>query len=169
MQLFGERIIVTDLKEMEELEKRGYGEKEGETLLLSPEEALYLVEKKLEFGVKNEKGRKMSYDSLIKHFLKIDKEFPMKYLVYKNIRDRGFIIKTGFKFGSHFRVYSRGDKPGKGHAIWLIHCVPEEYIAEFPVISRAVRLAQNVRKKMIYAVVDKEGDITYYKIERITP
>lgn len=168
-QLFGERIIVTEKEAVEELEKRGYGEREGETLLLSPEEALYMVEKKLEFPIKSDKGRKMSYEALMKHFQKKDKEFPMKYLVYRDIRDRGFVIKTGFKFGSHFRVYSRGDKPGKGHAIWLVHCVPEEYTAEFPVISRAVRLAQNVRKKMIYAVVDKEGDITYYKIERITP
>ncbi len=93
----------------------------------------------------------------------------MKYTVYRDLKDRGFCVKTGFKFGSHYRLYSRGDKPGKGHAIWLVHAVPEEYTVQFQVISRAIRLAQNVRKKMIYAVVDKEGDITYYKFDRITP
>lgn len=170
-QLFGERVIVTEDEEdiIEELEKRGYGEKEGKELLLSPEEALYLIEKRMEFPLKNEKGRKVGKKFLMKYFMEQDPEFSRKYLVYRNMRDRGFCLKTGFKFGSHFRVYSRGDRPGKGHAKWLIHCVPEEFTAELSQISRAVRLAQNVRKKMIYAVVDKEGDITYYKIERITP
>lgn len=169
LQIFGERVMVTDPDLIEELEKRGYGEKEAKKLLLSPEEALYLVEKKIDVEVKSESGRKVGESWLRRYFTKLDKDFPRKYLVYRDMRNRGFCIKTGFKFGSHFRIYSRGDKPGKGHAIWLIHCVPEEYVAEFPRISRAVRLAQNVRKKMIYAVVDKEGDITYYKIERMTP
>ncbi len=136
---------------------------------MSPEEALYLKEKRKSFVITDKRNKELSFEQLYKKFMKVDKEFGMKYLVYKDLRDRGFCVKTGFKFGSHYRVYARGDKPGKGHAIWLVHVVPEEYVIEFPLMSRAVRLAQNVRKKMIFAVVDKEADVTYYKIERITP
>ena len=167
--LIKERVLLTDKETTDELHSRGYGEKEGNNLLLSPEEALYLNEKRQEFEIKDIKEKKLSYEGLWKVFLKQDKEFGMKYLVFRDLKDRGFCVKTGFKFGSHYRVYSRGDKPGKGHAIWLIHVVPEEYVAKFPVISRAIRLAQNVRKKMIYAVVDKDSNVTYYKFERITP
>jgi len=167
--LIGERVLVTEKEIKDDLVERGYGEKEGKQLLLSPEEALYMVEKKKDFEVKSEAGRKLTYDGLWKKFMKIDKDFSRKYWVYRDLKDRGFCVKTGFKFGSHYRVYSRGDKPGKGHAVWLVHAIPEEYVAEFSVVSRAIRLAQNVRKKMIYAVVDKEGDVTYYKFERITP
>jgi tRNA-intron endonuclease len=166
LQLFGNRVKVTDEKEMSALEGKGYGER-NKGFVLSPEETLYLAEKKL-FSVRGPKGRKMSLAALMRHFSK-DKDFPLKYMVFKDMRDRGYIVKTGFKFGSHFRVYARGERPGKGHALWLLHCVPEEFTAKFSDISRAVRLSQNVRKKMIYAVADKEGDITYYKIERITP
>ena len=167
--LVGERVLVTEDDIKSDLVERGYGEKEGKQLLLSPEEALYMAEKKKDFEVKSEAGRKLTFEGLWKKFMKIDKEFGIKYLAYRDLKERGFCVKTGFKFGSHYRVYSRGDKPGKGHAVWLVHVVPEEYTAEFPVISRAIRLAQNVRKKMIYAVVDKEEDVTYYKFERMTP
>jgi tRNA-intron endonuclease len=167
--LVKERVMVREPELMEEFEQRGYGEKEEKELLLSPEEALYIKEKRADFRIVNERNKDMDYEALMKHFTKLDRDFPRKYLVYRDLRDRGFCVKTGFKFGTHFRIYSRGDKPGSGHAIWLVHCIPEEFVCEFPLVSRAVRLAQNVRKKMIYAVLDKEGDITYYKIERITP
>ncbi len=163
------RVIVTDPELAEELEQKGYGEKEKDKLILSPEEALYLVEKRKNFSVQDEKGKELSFEQLLKKLSRLDKEFGRKYLVFKDLRDRGFCVRTGFKWGTHYRVYARGDRPGKGHAIWLVHVVPEEYKCSFPELSRAVRLAQNVRKKMIYAVLDKEGDITYYKIERITP
>ena len=167
--LIKERVLVREPELIEDFEKRGYGEKEENQMILSPEETLYIKEKNAEFVIENERGKKLEFEDLMKQFMKLDKDFGRKYLVYADMRNRGFCVKTGFKFGSHYRIYARGDKPGQGHAIWLIHCIPEEYVCDLSDISRAVRLAQNVRKKMIYAVVDKEGDITYYKIERMTP
>lgn len=164
-----ERVLVTDASVADELVSRGYGEKEGNQLLLSPEEALYLKEKRQDFPIENKSGKEMTYDAMWRTFLKLDKEFEMKYLVFRDLKDRGFCVKTGFKFGSHYRVYSRGDRPGKGHAIWLVHVLPEKAKIDVIVLSRAIRLAQNVRKKMIYAVVDKESNITYYRFDRITP
>lgn len=166
--LIKERVIERDSSAIEELDKHGFGEKSDSELMLSPEDALYLLEKE-KLAVENERGKKMGYEGLMKAFMRLDKEFPRKYIVFRDLRNRGFVVKTGFKFGSHFRIYARGDRPGQGHAVWLVHCLPEEYVCDFSEVSRAVRLAQNVRKKMIYALVDKEGDITYYKIDRITP
>jgi len=167
--LIDERILVTEQELVDELDTKGYGERNGKQLMLSPEEALYLNEKRAAFPVETKTGKNIDYKGLWKHFMKIDPEFSRKYLVYRDLRDRGYCVKTGFKFGSHYRIYARGEKPGKGHAIWLVQCIPEDYVCEFPKISGAVRLAQNVRKKMIYAVVDKEGDIGYYKMEWMTP
>lgn len=163
-----ERVIERDPEVIGELDKHGFGEKGEKELLLSPEEALYLLEKE-KIAVENERGKGLDYEGLMKAFMKLDREFPRKFIVFRDMRNRGFVVKTGFKFGSHFRIYARGDRPGQGHAVWLVHCLPEEYVCDFSEVSRAVRLAQNVRKKMIYALVDKEGDITYYKVDRITP
>ncbi len=164
-----ERIHTQDPELIQELKEKGYGEEKEENLILSPEETLYLKEKRKEFPVKNEEGKNLTQQELRKTFTEIDEEFPRKYPVFKDLRDRGFCVKTGFKFGSHYRVYERGEKPGTGHAKWLVQSIPEEYTFTLQEVSKSVRLAQNVRKKMIYAVLDKEGDITYYKINRITP
>jgi len=161
-------IWVTDEKESKELFNRGFGEEKGGKTILSPEEALFLKEKRKSFVVASGK-KELDFDGLMKEFTKIDKEFPRKYIVYRDLRGRGYVVKTGFKFGTHYRVYGRGVRPGDGHAIWLVHAVPEEFKCDFHTFSGKIRLAQNVRKKMVYALVDKEGDITYYKIERFSP
>lgn len=152
-----------------DLNERGYGEKIENKLLLSPEEALFLMEKRKDFSIKTETGRQKAFEQLHRLFTKEDKLFPLKYTVFRDLRNRGYCVKTGFKFGSHYRVYERGKRPGSAHAQWLIQCIPESQIFEANQLSVAVRLAQNVRKKMIYAVADREGDIVYYKVERITP
>lgn len=162
-------VWITDEKESKELKAKGFGEDREGKMILSPEETLFLLEKRKSFNIENSKGTKFDFDALMKEFTKSDKEFPRKYLVYRDIRARGYIVKTGFKFGTHYRVYGRGVKPGQGHAIWLVHAVPEEFKCDFHTFSGKIRLAQNVRKKMIYALVDKEGDITYYKFERFSP
>jgi len=50
-----------------------------------------------------------------------------------------------------------------------VHAIPEEFTCSFSELSRAVRLAQNIRTEMIWAIIDSEGDVTYYSIKRITP
>lgn len=162
------RVWVTDEKEAQELSKRGFGEEKDGKVMLSPEETMFLKEKRKSFVVSDGK-KEYDFDGLMKKFTKIDKEFPRKYIVYRDLRGRGYVVKTGFKFGTHYRVYGRGVRPGEAHAIWLVHAVPEEFKCDFHTFSGKIRLAQNVRKKMIYALVDKEGDITYYKIERFSP
>ncbi len=162
------RVWVTDEKEAKELSSRGFGEEKDGKLFLSPEESTFLKEKRKSFLISSGK-KDLDFDGLMKEFGKIDKEFSRKYIVYRDLRNRGYVVKTGFKFGTHYRIYGRGVRPGEGHAIWLVHVVPEEFKCDFHTFSGKVRLAQNVRKKMVYAVVDKEGDITFYRIERFSP
>ncbi len=91
------------------------------------------------------------------------------------MRERGYLVKTGFKFGAHFRVYERGVKLKRGpkeaheHTKFVVHAISEEDRFSYPELSRATRLAQNIRAKMVWAVVDSENDVTYYEIFRVTP
>jgi tRNA-intron endonuclease len=85
-------------------------------------------------------------------------------------------VKSGFKYGAHFRVYDKGVNPyatgsktAKEHTKWVVHAVPEQYTLNYEEMARAVRLAQNIRATMLWAVVDAESDVTYYAFERITP
>ena len=104
-----------------------------------------------------------------------DERFPERFRVYEDLRERGLLVRTGFKFGCDFRVYDRGVKLKKGpksqkeHTKWIVFAIPEDYTCGFQELSRAVRLAHNIRAKMLWAVVDNEGDVTYYEIVRKTP
>jgi tRNA-intron endonuclease len=158
------RVLIKDKKTASRLRQRGFGKWKDGTLELSLVEGLYLLEKgtlEMEVG-----GRKMDFPALLKG-LKEEGLYD-KFMVFRDLRDRGYIVKSGFKFGAHFRVYARGEGLD-GHSRMLVHVQTEDSVMGFPEVSRAVRLAQGVKKEMLFAVIDGEGDITYYKIERITP
>lgn len=163
--LSGSKVVVGDPETKSQLKERGFGEPEGKRIVVSLIEALFLVDSE-KFDVMDG-NKKMSFEDLLKVGSKHEKELYNKYLVYKNLRERGLLVRTGLKFGSDFRVYNRGEQIGKGHSTYLVHVVPEEYICSFPEMARAIRLAENVNKKMIYGIVDEEGDVNYYLVDRM--
>jgi len=173
-ELIGNEVIIWDKKKAEEVYNIGcYGKIIEDHLVLNLYEALHLIERK-KITVK-EGRKKLDKKKFYKRASEIDEEFPQKYTVYKDLRERGFLVRTGFKFGTHFRVYDRGVKLKKGpksakeHTKWIVHAVPEDFKFSYAELSRAVRLAHNIRAKMLWAVVDEEKDVTYYEIIRITP
>ena len=145
-----------------------YGKVKNNRLELSASEATHLVERGL--AEVDE-----SFDGLYDFFSEKDNEFSEKYAAYSDLRERGLIVKTGFKFGAHFRVYERGvnpykdDKGRKDHTKYIVHAVRENKEMSFQEMSRAVRLASNIRAKMLWAVVDSERDVTYYEVEHKRP
>jgi len=97
----------------------------------------------------------------------IDPDFERKYNTYVDLRSRGFVPKTGFKFGTHFRVYNEVKSLNKlPHSDHLIHAISQDYEFFLPLMSRAVRLANSVRKQMLYAVEFRSG-LEYIDIGRI--
>jgi tRNA-intron endonuclease len=163
--LSGTKVLVGESDLKSSLREKGFGEERGKRQELSLIEALFLVEnEKMDVtdGKKN-----LGFDELVKIGNKSEENFYSKYLVYSDLRGRGLLVRTGLKFGSDFRVYERGNDIKTGHSKYLVHVVPEEYTCSFPELARAIRLSQNVNKAMIYAIVDEEGDITYYQIDRV--
>jgi len=169
------RIVVTEEDEAEEIYSENYyGKYNEEVLELSMVEAYHLIDRELITVSKD--GEKLSQEEAFDIFTEKDGEFYHKYQAYSDLRERGFIVKTGFKFGAHFRVYPRGVNPyeegpkkQKQHTKWVVHAVPENHSLSFSEMSRAVRLAQNIRATMLWAVVDNESGVTYYEVDRLTP
>lgn len=120
-------------------------------------------------------GKQLSFQELYDIAVSLDKRFPHRYRVYEDLRERGLLVRTGFKFGCDFRVYERGVQLKKGpksareHTKWIVFAVPEDFTCSFQELSRAVRLAHNIRARMLWAIVDNEGDCTYYQITRHKP
>jgi tRNA-intron endonuclease len=110
-------------------------------------------------------GKKLSLKSFMKYAKKVQPDLDLRLKAYKDLKERELVAKTGFKFGSHFRVYR--NEPLRSHAPYLVHVVPKEFTSTWTEISRSVRLAHSVRKRMLFARIDKEVD--YISIERTRP
>ncbi len=150
-----------------------YGKQIGNRLELALVEALLLL-KRGRIRVLND-GKQLTFQELYSHAARLDKRFPHKYRVYEDLRERGLLVRTGFKFGCDYRVYERGvqlkkgPKSAKEHTKWIVFSVPEDFTMSFQELSRSVRLAHNIRARMLWAIVDNEGDCTYYIIQRMKP
>jgi tRNA-intron endonuclease len=126
-------------------------------------EALYLLEKQ-RIALVDEKSRsQISVQQLREYATKVYDEFEDKYLVYKDLRNRGYIVRPGLKFGADFGVYQHG--PGIDHAPFIVHALPKGTTINPIETVRAGRLATTVRKKFIIATISPSGTVNYLIFE----
>ncbi|MDO5835225.1 MAG: tRNA-intron lyase [Methanobacterium sp.] len=163
--LIGELVIIKDKKAVALHEKSHYGKFNQDELQISLMEAHYLQEK----GKINilDHGEIFSLDKMRE--LIQNKDLLYRYIVFRDLRNRGYIVKTGFKYGSEFRLYERGKSPGNGHSDFVVKVVAENQDISILNFSSYVRVAHGVNKKLLLAVVDDEQDITYYNVEWTRP
>lgn len=155
-----DRVIVWDVKASSLLHNDGFFGKlmaEGH-LQLSLVESSYLLNTGI-LGIETRNRDRLDFNEFSKLASGIESDFLIKYPVYENLRDSGLVPKTGFKFGTHFRVYKDFENLAKiGHSDYLVHAIDKGHTFSLQQLSRAVRLANSVRKEMIYAVVDSTVD-----------
>ncbi len=163
--LISNKVIIKDEKEANLLFNKGnYGSLEKGKLTLSLVEALYLVENgKLE--VYDWRDNLVGFDALLKKANRLEKRLWVRFCVYRDIRKRGYITKTALKYGADFRVYDRGDVPGKQHAKWVLFAVNENDSFDWKKFAAMNRVAHSVKKKLLVGIVDDEGDVTYYEVQ----
>lgn len=145
-----------------------FGELQDGKFLYSLVEGLYLLEKK-RLLIVDGRGKELDFDTYLHKVRRKNKDFWVNYMVYKDMRDRGFIVKTALKFGAEFRVYDRGIKPGDDHAKWILYTVHESNPFTWHDFSAKNRVAHSTRKKLLIGVVDDEGEVTYYEVGWIRP
>lgn len=160
-------VIIFDHKLASTTFNRGcFGSFESSKLVLSLEEALYLKENKgLEIYDKN--GRKLTARTLLSAAEKRQKRFWIRYKVFSDLRSKGYIVKTAFKYGGDFRVYDKGARPGDEHAAWILYVAAEHASMSFSSFAAVNRVAHSVKKKVLFGVVDDEGSVTYYEMNWI--
>jgi tRNA-intron endonuclease len=162
------RIINTNSAEAHSLYKKScFGEPTEDKVQYSFTETLFLVEKgKIDVFIKD---KKITKKELVKKLQRFDKKIQIKYPVFKDLRERGYIVKTALKFGAEFRVYEKGARPGKKHAKWLVFTDYESAKLTWHEFSAKTRVAHSTKKKLLLAIVDEEGDITYYEVKWVRP
>lgn len=147
--------------------KSHFGEPSGEKIRYSLPEALFLAEKgKIEI-ISGKK--KLAFRDIMKKAGGIDKRINTRYAVFKNLRKKGYIVKTALKFGADFRVYDRGFKPGEKHAKWVVFADNESKRLTWHEFSAKNRVAHSTKKTLLLAIVDEEGDVSYYEVRWMRP
>ena len=171
-ELIENRIIVWNIEDSRKLFSKGYYgkpigipkpkiEEIDAPLILDLIEGLYLLENKKITITKSK--QKITVEQLIEICKKEVHEFDKKYLVYKNFRDKGYIINPGIKFGCDFAVYEKG--PGIDHAPFLI----QVYTRSEPITSTGIvlagRLATTVRKQFILAIPKGKDKVDFLALD----
>ena len=85
------------------------------------------------------------------------------------MREKGYVVKTALKFGADFRVYDKGKKPGKAHAKWIVFAEHESKKLTWHEFSAKNRVAHSTKKHLLLAILDEEGDISYYEVRWMRP
>jgi len=169
--LFKEGRVITEssneARELYNQSRFGHLLEDGK-VQLSLIEALYLMEKN-RTAILDLKNKKVSSHNFLKKAQKWEPNFWKRYVVFKDIRNRGYIVKTALKFGADFRVYERGVKPGEDHAKWILYPVHESSTLTWHDFSAKNRVAHSTRKRLLIGVVDEENDVTYYEIRWTRP
>jgi tRNA-intron endonuclease len=159
-------VIVLSPEGIEELALKGYGVKEEEKLRLTLYEALFLLGKGT-IEIKDKKTEEeIVFQELLKLFQSIDKDAWVRYLIYRDLRSRGYVAREGFGLGIDFRLYERGDY-GKEVAKHLIFGIQEGQPVSVEKLARSQRYVQNLKKNLVLAVINRRGEIVYYSLSEL--
>ena len=166
------QIRVYDENEIERLQSTGYfGNLVDDILELDPEETLLLMERgRLQLKLKNENVSELeilSIEDIIPVFSERDPYFYRNYLVFKDLRNRGYIIKRGFGKTSPYRLYPRGATPKMKESKKIVYPFSETQRLKIEELDSLVTQARRLRKQLILGVVDRLGDVTYYNTEQL--
>jgi tRNA-intron endonuclease len=95
-------------------------------------------------------------------------ELWTRYLIYRDLRSRGYTVKEGISEEIPFRIYPRGGEIGKDTSKYLIYIVKEGVPIELTKLDKASTTAKGVGKKLILAVLNRQGEPTYYQVSQVS-
>ncbi|MBT6647642.1 MAG: tRNA-intron lyase [Thaumarchaeota archaeon] len=163
-KLINEKIIVINPKMQNILTERGFGESEKDTLILDSFEALYLLyNNKLELKKVN---KTIVFDELMQQYVQKNDDILTRFLLYRDLRTKGYVVKDGFGFGSDFRVYERGNY-GLKDAKFIIFAFNEGTQQKLGKLYKNIEEITKMGKEPIIAVIERRGEIIYYKINKM--
>ena len=162
--LIKNQTMILEPTRQQQLRQKGYGEMDQGKLLLKSFESLYLLftdRLTLFIGKK-----KIDFDSFLQICKKHDKDILTKFLVYRDLRNRGYTVKDGFDFGSDFRVYDKPFSP-KFPSKFLVFGLNEGKHEKISELRQKIEEITKIDKEPIIAVIQRQGEIIYYKVSKM--
>ncbi len=139
--------------------------KAGHIKLSSYETVLLLERKKID--IPDKKGSSMPLSDVVAHFSNKISDFLVRFLLYKDLRNRGYVVKEHKENGNYFELYERGATPNKAKHLALVVTMAEGVLFEIDEIDQIVSQAKEISKQLIFAVIDGLGDVSYYSVSEL--
>ena len=169
-----DKVIISDKECVEEFYKGSYigtlvkKDDAEDILVLEPIEVLLLCERnRILLYLENDKKNALyDFEGLLSYFSQFDDRLWQKYIIYMDLRKRGYIVRAGYGEGIDFRVYKRGADFEKDSAKFLIYPVFEGYPIDLKELDKMSRVAMSSRKDLIVATVDRLSKPIYYSVNK---
>ena len=153
-------VYVVYKPELMELRDRGFGDLKVDKLHFTAYESFYLLEKQKIKVYDRKSKRELELRDLVRKFSVGKPEIWIKYLVYRDLRDRGYIVRESNR-AFDFDIY------GKGPLRRLISIIYEGGEASLRKLGKLLKYSENEKKELILAVVDRRTDIVYYTLSSL--
>lgn len=169
-----DKVRISDIRGIEEFYNPSYigtieeNSDAQDILVLDSVEVLLLCERnRILIWKDNDKIKKLyDFEDLLMHFTQYDERLWQRYIIYMDLRKRGYIVRAGYGEGIEFRVYKRGADFEKDTARYLIYPVFEGTPIELRDLDKISRVALGSRKDLIVATVDRLSKPIYYSVKK---
>ncbi len=150
------------IEEPGSLPELGYGLPEDGGVILSDVSALYLMRR----GVLEvlDDGKAVSPEAILERGLASDPSFFLKYLVYRDMRSRGRRIRAGVGDMPYLWHYEKPSKP----STQLVAMYSRSQSIPLGDLEGLLADAGSYKKGVYLALVDEEGEVSYYELKRFT-
>ena len=163
----GDTILLSGTNAISVYNRGYYGVPGQEGVRLTGFEALHLAE--LERIEIHDNGIRLEQEQLTRLLGSVIDDFMGRYLVYKDLRNRGYIVNQGSGSSFFFRLYKRGDIPKKDSATFYVTPLREGSSINLTNLDDLVILAKDAKKTLVVGLVDASGDVSYLKINQLYP
>ena len=140
----------------------GYGTDQNDKLVFHAVEVLYLVYSNKAIVLKN--NEPLETNELLKHLKNIADIWKV-YLIYRDIRERGYNVRVRDDPILPLEVFDRGKNPLQHESFALVSIAEAAKELELETLAQAVEKAKKQGKKLLIALLDENGDTTYYSVD----
>ena len=135
-------------------------------LRLDPFETVLLLERN-KIEVIDIDNVSLPVSEVVAFFSERTQNFLVHYLLYKDLRGRGYVVKKHSTNGKYFELYERGATPKRAKHLALVVPMIEGIMFNIDDIDQIVSEAKKINKQLIFAVIDSLGDVSYYSVSEL--
>jgi tRNA-intron endonuclease, archaea type len=175
-----DHVVLANDEDARLLESKGFGIKEADQYYLKDYEVLYLMynEKLALKRMTRSRAKKttsspvrlsdVKFTDYVSFSLRRDENAWTRFLIFRDLRSRGYVVREGFGFPIDFRVYDRGDYGTKA-AKYIVFGLNEGKTMSLAELRKHVEEMSTMGKEAVIAVVERRGEVIYYKVAKWRP